>query len=510
MAESTVTRMAIEHMSTTQDDQRKTKKRLIAELDELRAQLSALETLFNEQHEITNFSRPRSISSYPMSGSRSPLLAGRTEQLNLGKLALQRQRAYETARRQFDFMRALMESLGEGVYAVDHHGHFTHMNLAASAMLGWSTGELLGKDMHGKVHPSHSSTDDNPGIEACPLLDAWRDGRGVRGEGTFIRKDGTTFPVSYVSSPIISDSQIVGCVVAFHDITARKRLEDALRQRESDAVARAGELEAIIEAMNDAILVFNREGRIVHANSSAWLFFRPDTVSSGIDLLNKRMSRYAVRDEHGNPLANEDTPLFRILRGETLTSENSVDIFIRTPDGSQAEVNISGAPFRGDTGEIEGAVCIVRDVTERRQRERHTRETATAALHKAAELEAVLDAMTDVVLVYDQDGRVVGGNAAAGPFMARQDTFSQLDMDAWERASYYNVRDANNRPLPDAGNPTPLMRVLAGETIAGANAIRITFRGPDGTDQQVQISGAPIRDSRGHNCGAVMVFKTCH
>lgn len=499
--------MAIEQFNTSQDDQRKTKKELIAELDELRAQLAALESLSKEQNEITDFARPRPISSYVIGDSRMPLLDSRTDQFNLGKLALERERAYRTVRRQFDFVRAIMESLGEGVYAIDHHGHFTHMNPAASAMLGWSTGELLGKDIHGKIHPSHASTHDTPRVEECPLLDAWRDGRGVRSEGEFIRKDGTTFPVAYVSSPIISDNQIVGCVVAFHDITARKQLEGALRQRESDAVERAGELEAIVEAMNDAILVFNREGRIIHANSSAWQYFRPDTVSTGRALLHERMSRYAVRDEHGNPLANEDTPLFRILRGETLTNDNSVDIFINTPHGSLVEVNISGAPFRGETGEIEGAVCIVRDVTVRRQQERDARNTATAALQKAAELEAVLDAITDVVLVYDQDGRIVGGNAAAGPFMARQDTYARLDMNAWERAPYYNLRDATNQPLPDDGNP--VMRVLAGETIAGANAIRITFRGFDGKDQQVHVSGAPLRDSQGHNCGAVLVFKTC-
>lgn len=495
-----------ENDSMLLDDQRKTKRQLIAELEELRAQIVALQSFSNEQHEITNFSRPRTPFGHTFDGSRMVYLDNQVGPFDLGRLVLQRDRAYINVRRQFELTRAIMESLGEGVCALDHAGRFTRMNPAASTMLGWSGAELLGKDFHERLHPSHASTQDGLPGEPCSLMDVLRNGRTIHCEDIFSRKDGTRFPVAYVASPIISDNQIAGCVIAFHDITARKQLESALRQNERDAHERAGELEAIVEAMNDAILVYNREGRIVHANSAAWRFVLPDTVSSGLDLLHERMSRYAVRDENGNPLANEDTPLFRILRGETLTNENSVDIFIRTPDGPQVEINISGAPFRGETGEVEGAVCIIRDVTERRKQERSTRETAAAALQKATELEAVLDAITEVVLVFDHDGRILRGNAAARSFLARKDTFSLLDMRTEERAPYYNLRDANGQPLSDAEHP--IVRVLAGETIAGANAVRITFRHFNGDDWQVQVSGAPLRDSQGHNCGAVCVFKT--
>lgn len=494
MAESTSTRVPIHNASGTQSDQLKTKKQLIAEVDELRAQLAALEALFDEQGQITNLSRPRTPYGYTVNGPNS-----------LGKLALERVRAYEALRQQFALMLAIMESLGEGVCALDHAGRFTRINPAASAMLGWSGAELLGKDFHAKLHPLHASTHDSSPAERCSLKDVMRDGLTVRCEDTFTHKDGTTFPVSYVVSPIISDNQIVGAVLSFHDITERKQLENALRQNERDAVERASQLEAFVEAMTDAILVYNREGRIIHANTAAWRFVLPDTVSSGLDQLHERMARYAIRDEQGKPLANEDIPLFRILRGETLTNNNAVDIFMRDPQGCQVEVNISGAPFRGLTGEIEGAVCIIRDVTEQRKRERHTCETAREALRQAEELEAIFDTIADVVLVFDRDGHILRGNAAARSFLARKDTFSLLDMRPQDRAPYYNLRDAHGQPLLDGDNP--IVRVLAGETIAGADAPRITFRHFDGLDWQVQISGAPLRDSQGDNCGAVCVFK---
>ncbi|HEX8034297.1 MAG TPA: PAS domain S-box protein [Ktedonobacterales bacterium] len=502
MAESTSTGVPIYNVSGTQSDQCKTKKQLIAELDELRDQLAAVESIFSEQGEITNFSRPRTPYGHTIYGSNT-----------LGKLALERVRAYEASRQQFALMLAIMESLGEGVCALDHAGHFTRINPAASAMLGWSGAELLGKDFHGKLHPLHASTHSSPLTERCSLKDVMRDGRTVRCEDTFTRKDGTTFPVSYVVSPIISDNksvggdnQIVGAVLSFHDITERKQLENALRQNERDAVERASQLEAFVEAMTDAILVYNREGRIIHANTAAWRFVLPDTVSGGLDRMHNRMSHYAVRDEQGRPLANEDTPLFRILRGETLTNDNAVDIFMRNPQGCQVEVNVSGAPFRGLTGEIEGAVVIIRDVTEPRKQERRARDAAREALRQAEELEAIFDAITDIVLVFDRDGHILRGNAAASTFMTRLVTCPELDMPPQERAPYYNLRDANNQPI--LAGSTPLRRVLAGETIASAHALRVTFRGSDGCDRQLQISGTPLRDSHGHNCGAVMVYKT--
>jgi len=45
----------------------------------------------------------------------------------------------------------------------------------------------------------------------------------------FWRKDGTSFPVRYTSTPIIEDGNIIGAVVAFRDITERKQMEEQIR-----------------------------------------------------------------------------------------------------------------------------------------------------------------------------------------------------------------------------------------------------------------------------------------
>jgi two-component system sensor kinase FixL len=53
----------------------------------------------------------------------------------------------------------------------------------------------------------------------------------------FWRKDGTSFPVEYVSTPIWDEGKLVGAVVSFRDISERKAAESALeksKQRERD------------------------------------------------------------------------------------------------------------------------------------------------------------------------------------------------------------------------------------------------------------------------------------
>ncbi len=45
----------------------------------------------------------------------------------------------------------------------------------------------------------------------------------------FWKRDGTSFPIEYLSSPIMEGDRVTGAVVVFRDITARKQTEDTLK-----------------------------------------------------------------------------------------------------------------------------------------------------------------------------------------------------------------------------------------------------------------------------------------
>ncbi|HKS68917.1 MAG TPA: ATP-binding protein, partial [Ktedonobacterales bacterium] len=166
------------------------------------------------------------------------------------------------------------------------------------------------------------------------------------------------------------------------------RLEIAGLRREAEA--RARELETAVEAVADAVFIYDREGKIARMNSAARALFGMDTVPGYAGSLpQQRAALIAVRDEQGRPIPAEESGLYRLLGGEVLTGANAIDVRLRLPDGRELEVNIAGAPLRDEAGAVIGAIAISRDVTERKRLERRTREALDALLRLAAAIVSV-------------------------------------------------------------------------------------------------------------------------
>src|SRR5205823_10611831 len=56
----------------------------------------------------------------------------------------------------FESSQAVMNTVAEGLYTVDAHGRVTYMNLAAEALFGWTSAELMGREMHDATAYMHS------------------------------------------------------------------------------------------------------------------------------------------------------------------------------------------------------------------------------------------------------------------------------------------------------------------------------------------------------------------
>jgi PAS domain S-box-containing protein len=124
----------------------------------------------------------------------------------------------------------ILKAAGEGIYGLDLEGRASFVNPAAAALTGHSVEELIGQSMHDVVHHSRPDGSHYPRSE-CPIYAAFKDGlvRNVV-DDVFWRKDGTSFPVEYTSTPIIASGRLVGSVVMFRDVTLRKLTEDRLRE----------------------------------------------------------------------------------------------------------------------------------------------------------------------------------------------------------------------------------------------------------------------------------------
>ena len=131
--------------------------------------------------------------------------------------------------------RLLLESTGEGLFGLDMGGRCTFLNRAAAQMLQITPEEASGRDMHALTH--HSRADGSPyPVEECPIHRAFRTGQSCRMDSeVFWRRDGTSFPVEYTSSPITEDGVPQGAVITFADIAQRKQAEEDLRRAKDAA-----------------------------------------------------------------------------------------------------------------------------------------------------------------------------------------------------------------------------------------------------------------------------------
>ena len=132
-----------------------------------------------------------------------------------------------------DFLAAVLEATAQPVWVMDHEELIRFANPAALAALGYDAGELFGRHSHATIH--HSRPDGTPyPAEDCLLRRPIATGRPASSElDWFFRRDGSMFPVTYVSVPIDMPNGR-GAVVAFSDIEDRLRSEQAVLAREAD------------------------------------------------------------------------------------------------------------------------------------------------------------------------------------------------------------------------------------------------------------------------------------
>jgi len=126
----------------------------------------------------------------------------------------------------------ILDAVGEGIYGFDLTGKAVFINPAAERITGWRSEELLGKKIHDYHH--HSFADGSPyPAEDCKIYNTMKDGisKSVQNE-VFWRKDGSSFPVEYTTTPIYREGEIIGAVAVFRDVSQqhadRSSLESAL------------------------------------------------------------------------------------------------------------------------------------------------------------------------------------------------------------------------------------------------------------------------------------------
>jgi diguanylate cyclase (GGDEF)-like protein/PAS domain S-box-containing protein len=141
----------------------------------------------------------------------------------VGSGALSNAELYQQVHLERERLASITLNIGEGVCAIDADGKLTFVNPAAAEML-----ELSEQDVAAGQH-DRDAAQAAPGYLLVPALEAIRTGATIREDDAVFRgRNGSTIPVAYTASAVLSNERPSGAVVAFRNITERKAFEDEL------------------------------------------------------------------------------------------------------------------------------------------------------------------------------------------------------------------------------------------------------------------------------------------
>ncbi len=262
-------------------------------------------------------------------------------------ILLARRKAEEALRKQTEWLRVTLASIGDAVISTDAEGRVTFMNGVAETLTGWPQAEAIGQSLPVIFHIVNERT--RQPVEN-PALRALREGTivGLANHTVLIARDGSERPIDDSAAPMRDETgTAVGAVMVFRDVTERKRAEETQAR-----------LAAIVESSEDAIVSKTLDGIIRSWNVGA-----------------ERLFGYPAAEAVGRPITliipperidEERAILDQLRRGERVEHFETVRV---ARDGRRLDISLTVSPIRDEAGHIIGASKIARDITARRREE---------------------------------------------------------------------------------------------------------------------------------------------
>ncbi|MGM0451752.1 MAG: PAS domain S-box protein, partial [Thermodesulfobacteriota bacterium] len=270
------------------------------------------------------------------------------------------------------------------------------------------------------------------------------------------------------------------------DITERKKAQDLLHINEQVARNRLNEIEAIYQSAPVGLCVLDTQLRFVRLNERL-------AEITGIAVAGHigRHIKEILPD-----LADIAEPVMRRVI-ETGVSVSHFEIHGATP--AQPGVNrywlMHCFPLNEPDGEINGLNVVTEEITERKKAEEKAR-------HRAAELEAIMDAVPAHVLIsHDPQGQYITGNRTAQEVLrlAPDANLSKLVPEDQQPGRFTITK--NGREIPT--EELPLQKASQGISIRDYEIDMVSV---DGTVQTLYGNAEPIVDDHGNPRGAVGAF----
>jgi PAS domain S-box-containing protein len=152
---------------------------------------------------------------------------------DLEREVTQRKQAEEDLRRQREWLRVTLSSIGDAVIASDTQGRVTFFNPVAETLTGWQTEEALRQQIQDIFRIINEKTHEPAGDLVARVLNEKRV-VGLANDTALVTKDGRKIPIEDSAAPIKdSTGALIGAVLVFHDVTQKRRAQEALRRSEA-------------------------------------------------------------------------------------------------------------------------------------------------------------------------------------------------------------------------------------------------------------------------------------
>ncbi|MGA9988637.1 MAG: PAS domain S-box protein, partial [Terriglobales bacterium] len=243
----------------------------------------------------------------------------------------------------------LVETAQEGVWSVDAEGKTVFANENMAAILGTSPGEMIGKSILPFVPQEKKD-------ELLNHLLQREQGLQEHYEFPFLRADGAQVWTLLRVSPVLRDGQHSGCLALVSDITKRKRAEEEVRNT-------AAQWQATFDAVQDLVLLLDKDFRVLRANHAAAEFL-------GLPF-DKIVGGHCYDLIHGTFAPPAECPLAKMRQSRT---HEEAEVLAKK-GGPWLSVSVD--PLFDPSGELTQVVHVARDITERKRAEEALRESET-------------------------------------------------------------------------------------------------------------------------------------
>ena len=397
-------------------------------------------------------------------------------------------------------MEAIYENMRDGVFVADRDGRILLNNSRAAQILGVDGTNLSVDEWTRKYQCFLDDKSTVVPTEDLPLV------RAIRGEKTddmelFIRSAGKPNGafVRITSRPLWDEEycEVSAAVSIIRDITERRAADLKLKRSNSELKQQTRFMEAVLDSMNDGVVVADSKGRILLTNN------RVDGII-GIPVVDSQpeewTEKYGVFFPDGKtPFPTERLPMARALRGEHVTEDGLFLCNEGKPDG--VHITISARPlWEEEADRIRVAVAVFRDVTQQKLAGLKLERTIDDLRQQTHLMETVLDSMSDGVVVADAEGnftifnpaaeRIVGIGGLAIPFDQWSDKYGLFFLD-------------RKTHIPPA--QLPLVRAMQGEDVDDMELFVRNKERSDGV--YLSVSGRPLKGDVGGHGGGVAVFQ---